>query len=108
MRLTSHMGISSLKKILDKGYPAFLVQEAFQSYLHKPPCNSRNTTIPNYAQPLRFNTQFHAQHKKMEGILQKHWTILLEDLFLSPFLTTYPKVPYHRAWNIKSKLTPSK
>lgn len=48
-----------------------------------------------------FITQFHSQHKKMEGIFRKHWGILIEDPSLTTCLLSAPSITYRKARYIK-------
>lgn len=43
-----------------------------------------------------------------EKVLADHWTILLQDPFLKPFIPDRPQVTYRRAPNLKTKIAPSK
>lgn len=95
------------KKFSDKGYPALLVDEAYNHFLSEIP-QSRNLKSPSLSQAPRLITQFHTQHRKMEHILQKYWGILLEDPHLKNSLDEKPKITYRGAQNLKEKIAPSK
>lgn len=92
-------------KLRDKGYPESLIQDAYMHYLSDTPLRSKEEVTD---QPVRFTTRFHHDHKKMEGILKKHWPILLEDPHLKTLLPKFPIVTYRRASNVKNKIAPSK
>lgn len=94
------------KKFQDKGYPAPPIKATFNNY--RKPQTSRHNSSPVAKQPTHFITQFHDKYKKMENILESHWSILLEDPHLKATVGTKPKVTYRRSRNIKSKIAPSK
>lgn len=88
------------QKFEEKEYPFTLDQEAFKTYLNGHNTNhtrmrvKANTTL----QPLRLTTQFHVN---VGGILQ-------EDFYLKSSIMDKPKILYRRAFNIKSKIAPSR
>lgn len=93
------------KKFSDKEYPETLIDQAFQHYLKgKPPKVSHEPE--NHS--VKFTTIFHFQFKKMEKILANHWSILLQDPLLKPFIPERPRVTYRRAPNLESKIALSK
>lgn len=59
------------QKFLNKGYPASLVEEAFDKYRTLP--TRPRTPPPSVAkQPTRFITQLHAKYQKIERIFSAH------------------------------------
>lgn len=90
---------STLKeKFLTKGYPLKLLEEAQTLYEQDSlPQPKKQDLTPT----TRFITQYHVQHKKMEGIFKKHWSILTQDPHLATSISAVPKFAYRRAPNIK-------
>lgn len=53
---------------------------------------------------LTFVTGFNTEYKKLEGIIKKYWSIILEDLQLNKILPPKPTFLYRRARKIQDSI----
>lgn len=99
------MSIQLKKKFADKDYPKDLVDQACNYYAKGKPAK-KDKEITDHS--TRFITTFNFQYKKMENILKKHWSILLQDPLLKTSLPLIPRITYRKAPSLKNRIAPSK
>lgn len=93
------------QKFIEKGYPPDLLDQAQQFYNTDEIPESKTRISDNSG--VRFVTQLHAKHWKMEGIFKQHWSILQQDPQLENTIPAVPQFAYRKVPNIKRKTAPS-
>lgn len=89
------------RSCLRKAYNKTIGKSRFSLLFEKKPqCN------PN-SEFIRIIMRFSRQHVQIRNILQRNWTILMDDPKLKPFIPPYPAITYKRTSSIKDKLVQS-
>lgn len=93
------------KKFVEKGYDEKNIEEIFQRHrIKKLP---ENKVVDN-TYKISFCTQYNEEAGKIKKILDKHWSILMEDPVLREHLPTKPTIIYKKPRTIRNIVAPTR
>lgn len=97
-------------RLLERGYSRSCLRKAF----NKAATKSRNDLLfktqvkqTSDCNKTRLIMCFSKQHKQIRESIQRHWSILTDDLKIQKFVSNTPSITFRRAMSIKDRLVTS-
>lgn len=94
--------VSLKQELVGKGYPPDLIDQAHLCYNTEDVPEPKSRIKDNVG--VKFITQYHTKHWRMESVFKRHWSMLQQDPHLKTTISTVPQFAYRKEPNIKEKV----